>query len=232
MRQLCCNDRWTHQQKSVDVLLSSRCINTLYLTVRSRGLRITISHNNILKTACLVELGFEPLNIKIILPACVQSSTHFLTHSIGIKLKGIKSDDELAAFWRRLNACFFHNSFSCEHNWGTSNQIFSGFLQQIFVTFRNWIKLGFDWFVTTCSYQVWQGTSSLVHIISFILGKMHHPCHCSKCEYDVFFIVQRKKFSDSLHAITVPHFLQVAVIFCSSLRYLVQNQFSQLFIWR
>ena len=70
--------------KAINLLLSTSCNIAFNLTFRTSLLKIGKDHN--FEGACFVLSGHDFLGLRVIVPSCIQYSTHWLTHRLVIEL--------------------------------------------------------------------------------------------------------------------------------------------------
>ena len=124
--------------KVINLLLSTICNNAFNLTFQTSLLKIR-KHHFFLK-ACFVLSRHEFLRCSVIVPSCIQSSRHWLTHRIGIELACVYANNRLEqSRWFAVKS-FFNHSFACKDNGGTTNDIFTDLLQPVFMASSKRVK--------------------------------------------------------------------------------------------
>ena len=108
---------------------------------------LEIGHDHIFKAAGLVLSRRNSTRLWIKIPTCIQTGRHRLTHRVGILLAGINPNNRFAYVCRLSNKSFINNCFACKNDTWTINNIFSNFLQKVFISFCEWIELCISRFV-------------------------------------------------------------------------------------
>ena len=101
-------------RETVNFFLLSGCVKNLNFEFWSQF--VIEGQNHVLKISCYVFHSFKPTTFRGILPSCVKSGRHLLTHWECIKLARVNSNDSLANIRRVTNVCFIDNSFSKRSN--------------------------------------------------------------------------------------------------------------------
>ena len=113
-----------------------------------------------------------------------ESSSHLVYRPVGvawnierIKLTSVNSDNGLAAICRNPDESFVHNSFPCKYYGWSSNHVFTCLIQLLLVALCEGLELCSSWPVKTNICKIWQSTSKLKHVNSFIVVKVVHLLH-------------------------------------------------------
>ena len=131
--------------EAINLLLSTSCNIAFNVTFRTSFLKIRKDH--IFERACFVLSRNGFLRFSVIVPSCILSSRHWLTHRIGIELACVDADNWLAQNRWFADKSLVNHSFACKDNGGTTNHIFTNLLQQVFVAFKKKLKLWNCWFM-------------------------------------------------------------------------------------
>ena len=131
--------------EAINLLLSASCNIAFNLTFRTSLLKIRKDH--IFERACFVLSRHEFLRFVVLVPSCLQSSRHRLTHRIGIELACVYVDNWPAQIHWFADKSFVNQSFACKDNGETTKHIFPNLFQQVFVAFSKTLKLWTCWFV-------------------------------------------------------------------------------------
>ena len=138
--------------KAINLRLSTSCNIAFNPTLRTCLLKIRKDH--IFEGACFVLSRHDFLRFRVIVASCIQSSRHWLTHRKGIELVCVYADNWLAQSRRLADKNFVNHSLACKDNGGTTNHIFTNFLQQVFVAFSKRVKLWICWFMRANVCQI------------------------------------------------------------------------------
>ena len=125
--------------ETIKLFRSSFFVKVLNSAVRSHALNFR--HDHIFKTSKIALIGLEFLQISVKLQSCGESCKLGLTHSVRVKMASIYSNNWVANKWGVADVSLVNNSFTCEHFWRSSSQIFPNFWKQIFIVF--WERLDF-----------------------------------------------------------------------------------------
>ena len=115
---------------------------------------LNIRKDHISRRACFVLSGHEFLRFNVIVPSCIQSSRHWLTHRKGIELACVYADNSLVQIRWFADKSLVNHSFACKNNGGTTNHIFPNLLQQIFVAFSERVQPWMCWFMQANVCQI------------------------------------------------------------------------------
>ena len=147
--------------KMVTTSINTKAINLLLSTSRNIAFNFTIRtsmlnlrRNHIFKRACFVLSRRELLRFGVIVPSCIQSSRHWLTHRLGIELTCVYADIWFAHIRLFAEKSFVNHSFACKDNGRTTNHIFTNLLQQVLVVFSKRVKFWICWFLQANVCQI------------------------------------------------------------------------------
>ena len=153
---------------------------------------------------------------RILFPSRVHTSCCCFTFRERIKLTRIHSNYGFAPVCRISIKSLVHNSFPCKYNGWSTNHVFTSFLQQIFVDLSDGIKFCKSGLLKTNICKIWQNTSKLYHVNSFIVVKIIHLLPSFWRRNNVLVVILAQKVFEGTQVFLLPHTSQVLIVFLSS----------------
>ena len=141
------------KNERVNFPLSECSTEALNFTIRSSPLKSR--HYHVFKATGLFLLRYDSTGFWIVIPTSTKTGGHGLIHRIGVSLAGINPKYSFAYVWKLSKKTFTNNCFAWKNDKWTTNDVFSNFFQQVFISLCGRIDYCFGWFVQTNGNQVW-----------------------------------------------------------------------------
>ena len=126
-------------------LLSPCIVEALNFTIKSCSLKIR--HDHVFKATGLVLSRFESTGFLMDILTRINIGGRRLTHQVGVELAGINRTNRFAYVCSLSDTSFINNCFACKNDRWTTNDVFSNFLQYVFISFCEGIKFCIGRFV-------------------------------------------------------------------------------------